>query len=93
MILRKLFIGGLFPEGKEEQLRQRHMFVLKDKKIIFYARIFLDWCNRETTHKMMLRRLFIGGLFPEGKEEQLRQRHMFVLKGQKVIFYAQIILD
>ena len=32
MMLRKLFIGGLFSEVKEDQPRQRHMFVLKDKK-------------------------------------------------------------
>ena len=42
MMLRKLFIGGLFSEVKEDQPRQRHMFVLKDKKIIFYAQIILD---------------------------------------------------
>ena len=42
MMLRKLCFGGLFPEVKEEHLRQRHMFVLKDKKIIFYAHIILD---------------------------------------------------
>ena len=43
MMLRKLFIGDLFPEVKMEHLRQIHVtFILMDKKRIFYAQIISD---------------------------------------------------